>query len=544
MVNGTPIKSISDTFRDQRDEWERGIANRYRFAIRDRNTRRPIHSTDGTSEDHAIDSESDYYYMVERARELDRDDPIAGTVVNRLCNSILQNGFMVKPKTQDAEVNAYLAMRFDDWGADPLECDVQQERTFNQLSWHALRDVVVAGDILAAKATNGAIQLWENHRLRTPYDLPGDTRDMTIYGVELDGARRRQAYWITEDDIPVNRIVRTTSAKRIPAFGENGQRNVLHLYHPKRTTQTRGVSKFVTVGNICAMLADVEYAKLLQQQMVSAFGLFRRRPMGFELPDDIVEATRYDQDPGAPGQLMPIKKVSPAMIYTGHPGEELVAFSANVPNPTYFDHTRQLTQLISINLDVPLMMVMLDASETNFSGYRGAMEQAKITFRLFQAWWCGEFHDPLYTWKIRQWLDPKSDVADQYLIAAERRGIDLFSRGWVFPTWVSVEPLKDTQERLLRYSNNMASLRRLHAEVNQDFETELDHLIEDRALTVVKAKRKAAEINSEFPDDPFPVNWMHLASHATPQGVSFSIPQEEPQSESAPTQAPARKANQ
>lgn len=527
-LNGQP-HTISGAFREARADWLTHVDNRYRFAKRDRFTRRSLSGSDGSGEDHAVDGESEYFYMVERARELDRDDQIAGVVVNRFCNAILQTGFLLKPQTSSQEVNQYLAMRWSDWVDSPAECDEQGERTFDQLSWHALRDVVVAGDILAAMTDRGTLQLLENHRLRTPRGLTGQQQQMTIFGVELSGARKRQAYWITDDDIPIDQPLFVSNARRVPAVSDTGYRNILHLYHPKRITQTRGITKFCTVGNTCAMLDDVQFAKLVQQQMVSSNAYFRKRPLGFELDDDTIEADSFEVDPYTTGRMIAMKKVHAGMIYTGYPGEELEVLSANVPNPTYLDHAKQLMQLITINFDVPIIMLLLDATETNFSGYRGAMEQAKVSYRMFQRWWAGDFHDPTYNWKLRQWTDPRpgAPLADPFLLDAVAAGVDVFSHNWVYPSWVSTEPLKDTQERLLRYSNNFCSLSRLYAEQDLDFDVEMPRLIDDRARVLEAAIERAIAINQRFPDNPIPINWMHLATHATPTGVSVSIPFEQ-----------------
>jgi len=45
---------------------------------------------------------------------------------------------------------------------------------------------------------------------------------------------------------------------------------------------------------------------------------------------------------------------------------------------------------------------LLDASETNFSGFRGEIDQARQRWREVQSWRMGSFHGPVYEWKVRQ----------------------------------------------------------------------------------------------------------------------------------------------
>ena len=62
-----------------------------------------------------------------------------------------------------------------------------------------------------------------------------------------------------------------------------------------------------------------------------------------------------------------------------------------------------LLGILAVNLDLPLCVFLLDASETNYSGFRGAIDQARQRWREVQSWMMGLFHGPVYEWKVRQW---------------------------------------------------------------------------------------------------------------------------------------------
>lgn len=517
------LPTIAEQFGNARSQYVAHVDARYRMSKQDRLTRHFDGYPEGVSADHNIESEEDYFLMVERARELDREDVVAGATVSRLCNNVVQNGFRVTQQTEDETLDNYIALRWNDWCNARDDCDAQGQFTFHELAYHAMRDAIVAGDIIALKTTDGRVQLVENHRIKTPNNLKGDAKKMTLFGVEVDGARRRKAYWLTEDDIQLDRFVGYEDSRRVPAYGDNGQRQVLHIMHPKRITQTRGVTKFAPISTACAMHDDVQYAKLVQQQSVSVWTMYRERPMGFEAPPNSIDVSRIERDPNSPGSTRPIRNLAAGMIYTGYPGEKVGAFPSNVPNPTFFDHAKQIQQLIAINLDVPLVLLLLDASETNFSGWRGALEQAKVAYRQLQCWLAQQFHDPIYLWKLRQWSDPASPFADPYLVAARAAGVDIFAREWVYPTWTSTEPLKDSSDRLLRYANNMASLRRIMAETGIDYDRELTDVIEDRVKLIERSIEAAEGINKRYPNNPQPITWMNVASHALPEGFTFSL---------------------
>lgn len=532
------LPSVADAFGIARDVYQENVDARYRMAKQDRFTRKLEGFPDGASSDHHFESESDYFYMVERARELDRDDIIAGAVINRLVGNILQNGFAPTPTTGSEQADSYLAMRWKDWAESPTECDHQHENTLHQLARFCLRDVFVAGDIAALKLGTGRVQLIENHRIKTPTDAPKGDNVNTIFGVELDGSRRRRAYWVTRDDIALHEFVKASDSRRIKTFDDQGRRQVIHLYHPKRITQTRGLTALAPVSNSCAMHDDVQFAKLIHQQAVSIFTTVRTRPLGFELPDDAMENYRYEMDPGQEGQFRAIKNIAPGMMYTTYPGETLEGFSANVPNPTFFDHAKSIQQLVAMNLDVPLVMLLYDGSETNFSGWRGALEQAKIAYRALQTWFASEFHQVLYEWKLRQWTTPGSPQSDPYLVSVANQ-IDLFSHQWVTPRWASIEPLKDSMDRISRVANNQVSHRRAMAEEGIDFANEIVDIVEDRGRIIELAILKAKELNDKYPDNPHPVSWLQCAATPLPEGFTMSLSATvDPQQEPAPNVAP------
>lgn len=530
-------RQLAPYFAHMRDAWDTAVQNRYRMSKVDRFRPRLDIYPEGVAADHNVESEVDYFMMVERARHLDREDIIAGAVVDRLVNNVLQNGFNPTPLTGNDRIDRYIKVRWDDYANTETACDFQREHSFNQLARFTLRDTIVAGDMLVLPLASGQVQLIENHRLKTPANLTQAERDMTVFGVQLDGGRRRVAYYVTRDDVELGRFVPLADTVRVPAFNRFGQRMVLHVFHPKRSTETRGITKFAAIHSGCAMHDDVQFAKLVQQQSVSCWTMVRERQLGFELPPDYQEPIRQQSDPGAPGELRQIRNLNAGMMYTGLPGETLRAFASNVPNPTFFDHAKQIQQLVAINLGIPLVLLLLDASETNYSGWRGALEQAKIQFRQFQSWFAGEFHRPLYLWKLVQWSDPRSPLADPVLVRSRGARLNVFNHEWVYPTWDTTEPLKDSTDRLLRTSNNLSSLRRVHAEVGQHFQTEIQHLIDDRALAVELAINKAAELNKKYPDNEHPVTWMQLAGASLPEGLSLNLQADLTGEEEQPTPA-------
>lgn len=490
----------------------------------------------GTSADYHYQSELDYFKLVELVRDIDRTDIVVSQGIDRLCNNIVQAGFMVDPKTGDETANRYIRDKWTLWSSMPEECDFQRERSFSENAWLVLRHAIVDGDILALLVDDGSVQLAESHRLRSPLTAPSEQRNYLVHGVLLDGDRKRVGYYLTKDDISLNEFPRYDQVAFYPKYAAARQQ-VLHVYHPKRVSQTRGVSKLVPAIDACGLHDEIQFAKLVQQQGVSVFALIRQRELGFELPDGVVEDGVYwEPDPCRPGQTRQIRDVGAGMWYTGYPGESVHGFSPNVPNPTFFDHSKQIMSLIALNLDLPLVLFLLDASETNFSGWRGALEQAKIAFKKFQRWLACTYHSRVFEWQLERWSDPRSPAYDPILGRMRNQGLDVFAHEWVFPSWPYVEPLKDVQAQMMRVSNGLASYSQICKEMSSDWDTLSTQIVDDRATGIIKGIERSIEINKTYPDLPSPVLWQDLWPLSMPDGVQSNIapkPASEPASEPA-----------
>ncbi len=163
-------------------------------------------------------------------------------------------------------------------------------------------------------------------------------------------------------------------------------------------------------------------------------------------------------------------------------------------------------------------MLLMDASETNFSGWRGAVDQAQMGFRRNQTVLIERFLRPVYAWKVSRWLE----FDDEIRRLAGRDGVDVYGHGWNRPGWKYIQPLQDASADLLAVRNGLTSWRRMQATRGRDWQIVAGEIVADNALAIRLAKQTAQEINGEFPDDA-PVHWRELISLPTPDGVSVAL---------------------
>lgn len=507
------MSSMRGSYRDR---------NQYRAADTGRFSPKPTSPyTNGSSGDQHFRSEHQYHLMAERAEKLDRDDILASQAMDRTCSNILQGGFTLDPQTGDAEADKVLKQEWDDYTQDEERCDVLGEFDFPTLAWIAMRSAYTRGDIISIPLQDERIQLVENYRLRSPTVTKASDPKRIVFGVELDQNRRPKAYYLTDDDIQTFRAVSFRETKRFAVRDEQNNKQIFLHKVPRRISLTRGITMYSPVMHAFGMHDDIQFAKMVQQQMVSCIALVRKRELGFDIPDDAYWDHRLEPDPCREGQMRPVKDLAPASWYTTIPGEDLQVLNSGVPNPTYFDHAKQMQQLIGLNFGLPLVLLLMDASETNFSGWRGALDQAKIGFKRLQRNWSQSFYTPHYRLKLRAWADSpiqKPSIARIF----NRIGPAIFRHRWIHPVWEYVDRLTDIQSDLLELRGGLNSQRRIQERRSRDWEVVHKEIVEDNTKLIELAKETAMSINERF-DDGNPVTWREIANLATPDGTQINL---------------------
>ena len=504
--------TLAETFEEFRSDYSAAKASRFR------RRRLGVHSM-GSGADWHVRNEHDYLRMMEDARDMDRNDAVVGQVIDRAVGNIVQDGFTLDPDTGDKAINEDQKARWHDWSHDPEQCDLAGECSFWDYEKLTLRSCFADGDVCILPNRSGSLESAEAHRLRTPRN----TKQNLVCGIKKDPITRKHLeYWFTKEDIsPLSAFNNVSAVTKYAARDAEGFKQVWHvLVSQKRFSQTRGITALAPIFDVAGMFEDINFATLVKHQVASCFAVFEELERGFdgtagtEIGTASEESTRSTV---AKGVDMILRGVGPGMFIQGKPGSKLRLDSPNVPSPEFFPHVRLILTLIGINLGLPLVMVLMDASETNFSGWRGAIEQARMGFRDRQKDLKAQFHRPCYVWKTRQWM--ADDPALRH--AAERSDISIFRHHWSTPTWPYIQPYQDAAADLLRIRNALISRRRQCAERGLDWDRLSTEITEDNAAMIEKAHVKAEELNKKYPT--LGITWREIASLPSPDGVNVSL---------------------
>jgi lambda family phage portal protein len=508
--------SLVEAFENIRSDYNAARENRFR-------RRRKGWLITGSNADFHYRLATDYLRMVEYARCMDRDDVILGCAVDRAVTNTIHTGITLDPSTGDPKLDEDQRARWKEWADDAGQCDLAQEHTFRDMEGLVLRAMFVDGDHFVLPTRDGSLQLIEGHLCRTPRNAMRNKNKVVIHGVMLGAHREREQFWFCKEDIdPWIVVYNVADMVQVDTRDEDGERQVFQIYNPKRVSQTRGVSAIAPMIDTLGYAEDINFCKYVQHQSVSCWAVIRNRELGYQGP---LDSTQQTFTPGAPGQPIPnsgprlMEGLRPGMQIEGLPGEKIEGFSPNVPNPEFFEHIKWMMTLIGINLGLPLVMLLMDGSETNYSGWRGAIDQSRLGFRRNQRALIRQFHTPVYRWKVRQWLTQDPILARM----AKRHGIDVFGHKWNPPGFPYVDPQKDAAAELLRERNGMTSHRRLCHDRGEEWTELVTEIIEDNFFGIRQAIQKARILNKDAEDPTEKVHWRELLPQATPDGINLKL---------------------
>lgn len=513
-----------------------GMRQEYEAATENRFLERPkgAHSF-GSGADYNFRDETRYFYLLNVARHIEENDPVVPQGVKRAVANIVQGGFKYRPETGEDRISRLLRERWEEYSDDENALGVDYDQEHN---WHEFENVVatrmiIDGDLLLVPMNTGQLQLLESHRMRTPSFVrrigqPRATPPNIRIGVELSSqsSRRRLRYWVTKHEFDGfgHFRFRPDAMRSISARDAENELNAFHIYHSARFSGTRGVTAIAPVGNTVGMHADIHFAKLVQQQVASFLGFIHEVPMNiqdYEAPEPV--GTGIDPATGNTRNYGP--DLSPGSEYWPHyAGEKITPFTSNIPNPEWFDQAKLTLTFISINLGLPLILFLLDASETNFSGWRGALEQAKLGFKAFQRHLCAKLHKRVLRFQQRRWI-----VQDRgFRSAAASMGADFWRNEWGFPRWPYVEPLKDVEADAMEIAAALNSPTRVHERKNQRWEEVSDEICRDTGRHIRCAMQTAQSLNDEFSDylvdNPGErVRWREIAYPQTRRSAQMQI---------------------
>lgn len=436
------------------------------------------------------DLHPDLTRLRERSRDLIRNDGIASGAIDTVVTNIIGSGIRMQSRIDKD------TLAINEEVADKLQKQIEKvwERWVpfadagNRLSFYGLEELserqrFINGEsiIVPLRVFNSkkrrpyslALQTVESDRLNTPSDLMSNKNIRS--GVEVGEYGEPVSYFVRKNhpgDFLYGRQYGNSSENFIkyPAVNELGDPNFFHLYHVKRSGQTRGEPFFSSVMNMFKDRADYMEAEVVAARVAACFAIFIKKTNSYD-----VSLARSKQE----GNKR-IEEISPAMIEYLNENEEIQPFNPNRPGGTFGMFMERILRDISAGLNIPYEILAKDFSRSNYSNTRAALLEARRFFMMQQRFIAENLCQHVLIMLLEEaYLKGELPILDFY----QNRHAYVRTR-WISPGWQWVDPENEVKASTEAVNNNLSTLAEETAAQGQDWEENL----EQRARELKKIK--------------------------------------------------------
>jgi capsid protein len=447
--------------RDLRADYGAANSNRFRRARR--------LPSQGAGADYHIRDQHRYFQLIEFARDMEHNAPLVRQAIRRLVSNCNPGAMTPDPETGDKQLDAHLMRRWKLEACNPRAIHAAGKLSFRRMTNVAFGRCIVDGDIFGLPLDDGRVQTLESDRCRTPNRAK--TRG-GVCGVEKNSLGEATRFWFTKQPYDGYSSITFDQVEPYAATTEDGEPNVFHVFCPERFSQSRGISALAPVLDVEAIRDDLEFAQLIKNQVQACQTFARKIDSAAWAHLDMLgafeklkaEGGEYFLDEWANGNERKTVGVRPGQILNDPvPGISYEMFSSDIPGDGFFQLEKMVLTYLGLNLDLPLIVLLLDASDTTFSSYRHVLDQARQTYAEILDWFSMQWHRPFWRWKVLTWLDQGDAELLRFVNTfgdADEAREKLLNHAWEGRGERYIEPVKDASADAIQLHNSLTSRRR------------------------------------------------------------------------------------
>lgn len=337
-------------------------------------------------------------------------------------------------------------------------CDTTLGNKFSRLTDLVYRSCLINGDLLVnlpfrnRKESHGiiyetAVNLIEGHRISNP-DRKKDSPTMMM-GVEIDKDGAPLYYHVSKEHPGAVSSGKKMEWTRLKAFGSDGRRNVLHVYHKKRINQLRGIPFLAPIIESIKKLDTFTQAEIDAAVVQSFFTVFiTKASVGDGNVLDVVK--NLSDELGSKTSDKDLKMASANIINLAQ--DEKVEFGdPKAPHASYDNFVKAIVRQIGMALEIPAE-VLMKSFESSYSASRGAIIEAWKFFNAEREWLSAEFCQPVYEAMLFEAVATGRLSAPGYLTDPLARAA--YSRAeWVGPEQGELDPVKAAEASTINLKN-------------------------------------------------------------------------------------------
>jgi lambda family phage portal protein len=464
---------------------------------------------ESTTEDRTL--KSDLRVMRDRARVLARDDDYAKRFLG-LCRANIAgpNGIKFNSKVvnaagkPDARARAIIEEEFRAWCEPEFFSACGQ---FSRSQWEQLASEGMPRDgEFLARIVPGfdnpwgiSIQCLEPEQLDHTLNVPQvkENGNRIVMGVEKNRWGRPVAYWL-HDSNPNDDWTWSVSSKHT-RWPED---QIIHLFVPTTTTQSRGATWFHTAGGRLHHLRKFEDAELVASRAAAS-------KMGFleSVPDkDGNYPTEEDED--GKREI----EIAPGIVEELPNGKKFVGWDPDHPNTTFGEFQKAVLRGAAAGLLVSYNALANDLEGVNYSSIRAGVLEDREMWKILQNWVSYRASRKAF----RQWL--KMSILTGRVKYPMSQFERLAASAFDGRRWQWVDPLKDIQAAAEAVKLRVKSRRRIVQETDgDDFADVMAEFKQD------EAEAEAAGVELDVEENPEPQKTVADSENETDKGEDDEV---------------------
>lgn len=465
-------------------------------------------ATDNASPDTAIHTSAES--LRGQVRHLEQNTGNVSGPIQRLVDNVVGDGIMYQSivradettgRNEHPKINQKTAERFreeSEWNFKLWsdQADMRLLHDWPRLQRLAFGSVLRDGGVLAVGRLSErrgrpipyTIQLLEIDRLETPMDFLSDPKVRN--GIRYDREGVPETYYaLREHPGATTTFPRKQDAfEAIPAYFDNGNKKVIHLFNPIRPEQTIGYTIFASALKDLLdgdRYMDAEKMAALEDACMTAI-FTTENPKGFV--QNFADATGSKQD-----NFQQQYEFGTNQMWSLAPGQKADIHSPSRPNSGMRDYMEILMGGPANSMNIPPEVFSQNFKGLNYSNARTILLNLYAAACTWQRFLVTDLCNPVKRNVLSHFVSKGKIHAPGW----DRRTEDYMAAGWipaVFRRWL--DPLKEAKGKEVDLINNMDNLTDIYAERGKDVNDEL----EKRARELKKMQDLEEEFDIKFPE--------------------------------------------
>ena len=442
--------------------------------------------------------------LVERSRDLYMGTPVATGALKTINTNVIGSGLKLKAsinseiigisEEEAGKTETLIENEFKLWSENKI--DNAGLLNFNQLQDLVFLTVLLNGECFIKlnyiptpkNPYSLKLQIIEPDRVITPNSEQQNKK--VIEGAKFDSNGTIEGYYIAKEH-PLE-VYGNIETNYIKIFGNESQRNIIHLLFVERPEQIRGIPILSPVIESLKQLGRYTEAELMAAVVSGMYTVFietdKERNEGADIGEHESIEPEQQVAAGDEGTI----ELGAGTVVGLNPGEKVNTANPGRPNAQFDPFVTSILRQIGSALEVPYELLIKHFT-ASYSASRAALLEAWKMFRKRREWFASNFSQVVY----EEWLN------EAYLlgrIELKNYGTDpLISKAWSAAQWNGpsqgqIDPLKEANAAVTKINNGLSTRTRETAELNGgDFEQNVRTLEKENKLL----EEKGVILNAE-----------------------------------------------